>query len=56
MLKGSTWIVLVWSQLEGDTYHKMIGLREGQERDNEGGSRDKGFINAHKCFVRALNA
>ena len=31
MLKGRTWIVLVWSQLGGDTCHRMIEF-EGRAR------------------------
>ena len=42
-----------WSQLGGDTCHKMIGLREGKDGVNKGGSR---LINVHKCFIRAFIA
>ena len=41
--------MLVCNQLESDTCHKMIGLREGQDGVNKGGST---LINDHECFVR----
>ena len=44
MLKGSTIHVLAWRQYGGDICHKVIGLREGQNGVNKGGSR---LINAH---------
>ena len=51
MLKESTLIVLVWSQLGSEICHKIIELREGKDGVNKGGSR---LINAHECFVRAF--
>ena len=45
--------MLVWSQLGGDICHRMIGLREGQDGVNKGGSK---LINAHECFVREFIA
>ena len=39
--------MLIWSQLGGDTCHRMIGLREGQDGVNKGGLR---LINAHEFF------
>ena len=39
--------------IRGDTCHKMIGLGQGQDGVNKGGSR---LINAHECFIRAFIA
>ena len=47
MLKGSTIHVLVWGQSGNDICHKMIGLREGQDGVNKGGSK---LINAQECL------
>ena len=51
MPKGSTIHVQVSMQYGGDKCHKVIGLREGQDGVNKGGSR---IINAHEFFVRDL--
>ena len=45
MLRGSTIHVQAKGQLEGDTCHKRIGLREAQNGVNNGGSR---LMNAHE--------
>ena len=47
MLRGSTIQVLAEGQSGGDICHKVIGLREGQNRVNKGGSR---LINAHESL------
>ena len=49
MLKGSTIHVLVWKQYGGDICHKVIGLREGKNGVNKGGSK---LINVQLMFVR----
>ena len=52
MLRGSTIHVLSWMQLVGGIYHKVIGLREGKNGVNKGGSR---LINAHECLEEPFN-
>ena len=47
MLRGSTIHVQVWMQYGDDKCLKVIGLREGQDGVNKGGSR---LINAHECL------
>ena len=47
MLKGSTIHVQVWMKYGGDKCLKVIGLREGQDGVNKGGSK---LINAHECL------
>ena len=47
MLKGSTIHVQGWVQYGGDKWPKVIGLREGKNGVNKGGSR---LINDHECL------
>ena len=49
MLKGSTIHVLAWRQYGSDKCLKVIGLREGQDGVNKGGSK---LINVQLMLVR----
>ena len=51
VIRGSTIHVLGWMQSKSDICHKVIGLREGENGVNKGGSR---LINAYECFVRDI--
>ena len=50
MPKGSTIHVQVWMQYGDDKCLKVIGLREGQNGVNKGGSR---LINAQECLCKS---
>ena len=47
MLNGSIIHVLGWMQYGDDKCLKVIGLKEGQDGVNKGGSS---LINAHECL------
>ena len=51
MLRGSIIHVLGWMQYGGDKCLKVIGLRDGQDGVNKGGSRP---INSQLMLVRAI--